>query len=182
MAGVVLVQSCGGSTDTTNSTASPSITADENGIVGGILVIPQDSTSVASTSTTTTSDTESLETDRTACFNSLAVVQRSGGEVQLAVDAFDTFGNPYVSVFSKLQRDLDLIAASASSRVSAQISAMSDLMGTLYDVVLNQDDYGYERAIQESETVSSRLLYACAEVGATCPDGRDIALADYNCE
>jgi hypothetical protein len=66
--------------------------------------------------------------------------------------------------------------------VSSEINAMSDLMGSLYETVLNQDDYGFESAVQQSSGVSSRLMLSCGDIGATCPDGSDIAARNYNCE
>ena len=170
----VLMVSCGGSSNATESTFVAPV---EQNIVD---TTPVETSSTSSTSTTI--DVAALEVDQNACFNSLARVQSKRWEIQSAIDAFDVFGNPYVSVFSILQRDLANFASNASPRVSSEIRALSDLMGSLYQSVLYQDSYSYDFAIQTSASVSSRLLYACADVGATCPDGRDIRLSGYNCE
>ena len=170
----VLMVSCGGSSNATESTFVAPV---EQDIVDTSLV--EDS---STSSTSTTIDLAALEVDQNACFNSLARVQSKSWEIQNAIDAFDVYGNPYVSVFSMLQRDLANFAANASPRVSSEIRALSDLMGSLYESVLYQDSYSYDFAIETSASVSSRLLYACADVGATCPDGRNIRLSGYNCE
>ena len=73
-------------------------------------------------------------------------------------------------------------ANNASFRVSSEINAMSDLMGSLYETVLNQDDYGYESAVQQSSSISSPLMRSCGDIDATCPDGRDIVARNHNCE
>jgi hypothetical protein len=169
----VLMVSCGGSSNATESTVAPV----EQDIADTSLV---ETSSTSSTSITI--DLAALEVDQNACFNSLARVQSKSWEIQSAIDEFDVFGNPYVSVFSILQRDLANFASNASPRVSSEIRALSDLMGSLYQSVLYQDSYSYDFAIQTSASDSSRLLYACADVGATCPDGRDIRLSGYNCE
>jgi len=169
---VLILASCGGgsseSSDTTYSTYAPSS--------------PVETYPPVTDAPTTTVDEASLDIDRNACFNSLTIVQSNGAAIQMAIDNFDMFGNPYVSVFAKLNQQLLSIAQNASMRVSGEISAMAGLMGSLYESVLYQDDTGYDYDIQTSSRVSSDLLYACADVGASCPDGRDIASSGYSCE
>jgi hypothetical protein len=171
LAGIALLASCSGSSGTSDSTYST--------VTSSYSV---DTSPPRTDPPVTTIDVASLDIDQNACFNSIAIVQSNADGVQAAVDNFDMFGNPYASVFLKLQQQLASFANNASFRVSSEINAMSDLMGSLYETVLNQDDYGYESAVQQSSSISSRLMRSCGDIGATCPDGRDIAASNYNCE
>ena len=171
LAGIAFLASCGsssGAADSTYATVSSSYSVDTSPPITDPPV--------------TTIDVASLEIDQNACFNSIAIVQSNADGVQAAVDNFDMFGNPYASVFLKLQQQLASIANNASFRVSGEINAMSDLMGSLYEAVLYQDDYGYDFAVQQSSSISSNLMRSCGDIGATCPDGSDIAARNYNCE
>ncbi|CAB4659353.1 unannotated protein [freshwater metagenome] len=170
-AGLTLLLACG---EVSESTVSSYSTYPSSNIV--------DASPPTTEAPATTVDVASLEIDQNACFNSIAIVQSNADGVQAAVDNFDMFGNPYASVFAKLQQQLASIANNASFRVSGEINAMSDLMGSLYEAVLYQDDYGYDFAVQQSSSISSNLMRSCGDIGATCPDGSDIAARNYNCE